>query len=38
MSGLVFELQAWGLTIGPPGLDNLGFKWLPNIHCLVSFQ
>ena len=28
----VFELQTWGLTIGPPGLDNSGFKWLPNIH------
>ena len=23
MSGLVFELQAWGLTVGPLGLDNL---------------
>ena len=33
---LVFEMQTWGLTIGPPGLDNPGFKWLPNIHLLAS--
>ena len=31
---LVNEMQTWDLTIGPPGLDNPGFKWLPNIHLL----
>ena len=29
--------QTWGLSIWPAdlatGLDNPGFKWLPNIHC-----
>ena len=29
---LVIEMQTWGPTVGPPDLDNPGFKWLPNIQ------
>ena len=31
----VFELQTWGLTIGPPGLENPGFKY-PLCNFLLS--
>ena len=32
------KLRAWYsilniYTIGPPGLDNPGYKWLQNKHC-----
>ena len=35
---LVFEIQTWGLTIGPPGLDNPGFKWSGKTRLPVGPQ